>query len=145
VSAVAKTLRPEFGGHTRAGGFEGGHFSVSLTTAASQESAARLTREGDAMSDNILNNGIVGEFQRLNMVDGVPLPKIISLNAAQCPPGYRLPLYWHEQLTTDNGAALADYPGTEQLLLGAAIQSVGQRGLDIAANNVALAVRGREY
>lgn len=143
VSVEAQTQAPGFGGHGQAGGFEAGHLGVSLSTARSPQLAHDLRTAGDKVSHRVMSgDGLPRQLGRLGMINGVPAANSRVINPSDYPAGYRLPLYWHQQLEAQSGAALADFDNTLELLLGAAVSTVGQRGLDQAAEHITNAIRG---
>lgn len=146
LSLEAKTQAPGFGGHGgSAGGFEGGHFGVSLTGAADYRQAQEIVYRGDAKSDEVIASGLPAQMKQVGIADGVPVPVVKSFEAAALPAGVRLPLFWHKELYgRENGrdvAAIADYPDTTNLLLGAAMMAVGSEGLRRASQLVGASVR----
>lgn len=142
LAVDARTSSASFGGHdTAPSAIEGAHLGVALTTARSDEIANALVARGDAASDVVIAGGLTRQFGALDMVDPSIVPEIREIDVATLPPQVKFPLYWHIDLDTETGPALPAYPGAAEKLLGAAVNRIGQAGLDQAVRFVDLATR----
>lgn len=125
LSAKAQTQDSRFGGHGLMAGFEAGHFSSVLISAGSVAASHELLMSGDKATHRLLNKGVP---ETMGTAGILPLEYQTRLIAADRLP--QVPLFWHPSLETAQGIALAEYPNSVQIMLGAGISALGKDGVN---------------
>jgi len=143
LSTVKQTRSAGFGQHGQAGAFEMGHFGTTIATGASDKIASELQEEGDIATHRLLGRGLTNRYVLLGIAPTDILPSVMTLDTAKYEPGDRLPIYWHPSLETADGQALSpDMDNATRLLIGSAIDRIGQKGIDRAKQNIGNVIRG---
>lgn len=140
-----QTQAPGFAGHGENSSlpspFEPGHFGVVLITGVSEAHGQALVKEGDKQSHTVIEQGLPSVFSNLGLAGKAPIPTVKEFDTAAFGPGQRFPLYWHDSLEDDGGAAMAEFPGGVDLLIGAAVNTLSDADLQRAGRYVEYAVK----
>ncbi|HUA12953.1 MAG TPA: hypothetical protein VL989_00410 [Candidatus Sulfotelmatobacter sp.] len=142
LSTERQTQTAGFGEHGNAGAFEGGHFGTSLASGASEGVAQSLEAAGDDATHDFLEPGLHVRYKHLGLAPEEAIPTVTEIDTTLYKPGQRFPLYWHPSLETESGAIEPGMDNAARLLLGAAVSSLGQQGLDRAKRNIGNVIRG---
>jgi len=137
LSVKAQTRVEGFGGHSRAGAFEAGHFSTVLVGTRDESLAQNIMKSGDAATHQVIGRGVPEAMAETDMLN-VPY-RTVRLSADN---HANLAVFWHPALDTEKGPASGDYPDAVRLMLGAGVAVLGQRGLDDARRLVDYATEG---